>query len=356
MRFTSFWRQALLCLWLGTLGGCGEPEAERVEEARSRPAVIVEVTTSAAARSQSFPGVVRAAQRAELSFDVGGQLAEFPAVEGAKIAQGALIARLDAGRYEAQVRSAEAEFKRAELDYRRHLQLWERSQAVARSAVDDRLAAMEVMRGRLHTARRELADTRLVAPFAGVLVRRRVEDHANVQAKQPIAELQTLDRLEVVIHVPERAVRESRRGDLAHAFFEGHPDRPVPVRLRSYSAEARPQTQSYEVVLGIEQLEEVGFIILPGMSALVRPVAEAAAQRQLSVPIAAVTADATGSPQVWVVDQTGQVQRRAVVVGEIHEGNVEVLEGLVAGERVVAVGVSALSEGMRVHPLEGAGE
>lgn len=331
--------------------GCNDDTPPPSTEPTARPAIIVTVGSDTTGGKLRFPGVIRAAQRAELSFDVAGKLVEFKTETGAKVAQGQVIARLDDTLFTSRARAAEAEFKRAQTDYQRHLQLWERQQ-LARTLVDERLATLEVMRNRLATAREELANTSLRAPFDGVLVRRHIETFGNVQAKQPIAELQNLEQLEIIIHVPERLVRSQPRQDRALAIFEGH-EQPVQLKLNGYSAEAHPQTQTYEVTLSLEP-GSAPFPVLPGMSAIVQPYMPAQKEALPAVPLSAISAGADGAPHVWIVDADGRVSRRAVVTGDVSGAMIAVLSGLQAGERIVSVGIAALREGMRVRPLENA--
>ncbi|WP_161492374.1 efflux RND transporter periplasmic adaptor subunit [Pseudomonas frederiksbergensis] len=331
--------------------GCNDDIPPPITEPPARPAIIVTVGSDTAGSKLRFPGVVRAARRAELSFDVAGKLVEFKTETGARVAQGHVIARLDDTLFASRVRAAEAEFKRAQTDYQRHFQLWERQQ-LARTLVDDRQATLEVMRSRLATAREELANTSLRAPFDGILVRRHIETFGNVQAKQPIAELQNLEQLEIVIHVPERLLRSQPRQTRALAVFEGH-EQPVQLNLNGYSAEAHPQTQTYEVILSLEP-GTASFPILPGMSASVQPFVQTHEDGLPAVPLSAISAGADGAPHVWIVAEDGRVTRRAVVTGDVSGEMIAVPSGLNVGERIVSVGIASLREGMRVRPLENA--
>jgi hypothetical protein len=76
------------------------------------------------------------------------------------------------------------------------------------------------------------------------------------------------------------------------------------VSLKSFATEADPQTQTYEVVLGLTRRQDVR--ILPGMSAEVLPDTAAARRRRgrraddgqaPAHPIAAVVAAADGTPR-----------------------------------------------------------
>jgi len=349
-------RVTVMALIAAALAGCGKTAPEAVAPDVARPAVIQEVGAADAGAKLRFPGRLRAAKRAELSFNVPGFVAEFALTEGSRVRAGQVVARLDDAVFKARVNAAQSEFDRAKTDLERYQRLWDTERAVARSEVDDRRSRLEVARTNLAAAQQDLADTVIKAPFSGVVTRRRLETFANVQAKQAIAELQDLNSLEVVIHVPQRLLRNEGSRAEALAYFDEREDSPVPVVLKSYATEADPVTQTYEVVLALKS-RPPGLTLLPGMSVTVLPFAPTAAKSgpagsALSIPLTAVVSDATGGTFVWVVGAGGQVTRSNVVLGDIRGGDVTVASGLNAGERIVTAGVSALREGMKVRPLD----
>jgi membrane fusion protein, multidrug efflux system len=332
------------------LAGCQEPAAPPPPAEVSRPALVLEIASTAATSGLRFPGRVRAVQRAELAFNVPGQVIEFPAREGQRLAAGELIARLDPANFATRLAAARAEFEKAQADFTRVSRIWEETQAVARAEVDQKRTAMEVARSSYAAARKEFDDTRLVAPFAGVISRRHVENFQNVQAKEPVASLQNLAEMEIVTHVPERIVRGEPRRAAGYAILEGKPERPFPVTLKSFATESDPQTQTYEVVLGFTPPE--GMTVLPGMPAEVFPDPAAGGPGETLVPLAAVLGAADGAPMVWVLDPaTSRVSRRPVEVGAVRGSDIVVVSGLAPGDRIVAAGVHHLRDGMLVRPL-----
>jgi RND family efflux transporter MFP subunit len=304
---------------------------------------------------------VRAVQRVELAFNVPGQLVELPVAEGEAVKAGALMARLDPAAYQTALDVARAELEAATAEHERVRQLWEKSQAVARAEVDRKRTAMEVARSRFAAAQKDLADTRLTAPFAGIVARRLVSNFQNVQAKEPVVSLQNQDALEIVIHVPERVVRGEPKRAAGFAVFDDLPERRFPVTLKSFASEADPQTQTYEVVLGLTPPPDLR--VLPGMGVEVLP--DTAASRTegggedaadgaatVLIPVAAIVAAADGTPTVWVVDpESGRVSRRTIKTGALQGADVAVLNGLAPGEEIVTAGVHSVRDGMRVHPL-----
>ena len=105
-----------------------------------------------------------------------------------------------------------------------------------------RSAARSRSRKAISSARENLADAGLRAPFGGIIARRLVENFANVQAKEPIAVLQKLEPLSLSFDVPGPDVSElARRPTLAAtAVLDGLPGEEVPATLEEFSTQADP--------------------------------------------------------------------------------------------------------------------
>ncbi|WP_232455089.1 efflux RND transporter periplasmic adaptor subunit [Oceanisphaera avium] len=346
-----------LRLWLAVglvsaLSGCGEPEPEAQAEAVIRPVPMMKVTASHGLSGLRFPGRVRAVQRAELAFNLPGRMIELPVKEGQRIEKGALVARLDDETVKLQLASAQAQYNKASTDYNRVNKIWQQSKAVAKAEVDQKRTAMEVARASFLAAKKDVADTRLLAPFAGVVTKRQVENFSNVQAKQTIVSLQDPNELEIVINVSERIVRAEPKSVAGVAVFADFPNTPLPVSLKSFSSQADAQTQSYEVVLALAP----GFSlkVLPGMSVEVQPQADASDVQlaKIWVPLTAILSNAKDETQVWLFDEQSQrVSAHNITLGQVQDTEVQVLSGLSGGEHIVTAGVSQLREGMQVRPL-----
>lgn len=337
---------------LAALSGCTEREAVDQQVETSRPVPITIVNSSNKTSSLRFPGRVRAAQRADLTFNVPGQVIELPVEEGQLINKGDLVARLDDANYKIQMRSALAKYNKTRTDYSRVEQLWQRSQAVAKAEVDKQRTAMDVAQADYALAKKNFDDTRLVAPFTGVITKRYVENYSNVEDKEPIVSLQDLNDLEIVINVPERVVRNTPKKVVGYAVFADQPEKLLPVTLKSFSSDSDSQTQTYEVVLALDPGYDI--TVLPGMSVDVVPQQAAAdvAVGQVTVPLKAIFSSADGVTGVWVFNpETSRVTLQAVELGDVLGADVVVLNGLVGGEQIATAGVGQLRDGMLVRPL-----
>jgi RND family efflux transporter MFP subunit len=123
------------------------------------------------------------------------------------------------------------------------------------------------------------------------------------------------------------------------------------LQLKEYATKADPQTQTYQVVLQMPQPE--GINILPGMTAsvVVSTSGDVKEDGSIVIPAIAVLADPSGKNYVWVVEpQNMTVHKRDVSVGQLTGSeNINILEGLEGGEKIVVAGVLKLQEGMQVR-------
>jgi RND family efflux transporter MFP subunit len=344
----------LLCL---LLVGCGKEDAP-VESKAPRPVKTIVLGDSGASGMRQYPGRVRAASRADLSFEVAGKLIELPVNEGQVVEEGELIARLDDRDLSANLKSAQAEADNAAANFARGAKLV-KDGFISKTDFDTLTSKRDVTAAELVKAKKAVEDTRLLAPFSGRVASRLVENFQDVQAKQAVVRLQDIEQLEIVVEIPEnRAIRirqGSKEAVRVHAVFEAAPDREFPLTIKEYSTEANPETQTFEVVLAMPQPE--GLLLLPGMTAMVwaesnEAVGDASTDT-FAIPAAALFADETGKSHVWVVDtQSNTVQKRAVeAAGLGGTESVRVTSGLKAGEMVAISAVSRLSEGMAIKPV-----
>ncbi len=355
---TTAFRGLLVILILPALlavAGCRKKEPPPKPEV-VRPVKIMTVKKVRTEVSHSLPGMVRAARRAELSFKVSGPLVALPVEEGQHVKKGDLIAQIQKRDFINSLKEARARFLEADKQFRRYKDLYAKKQ-VSRADFDRYRAARDVAAAKLEDASNALADTTLVAPFDGIVSKRFVENFQKVQAKQPIVNLQDISQVEILINVPELLMAGLRAHHPKEIFatFESIPGKKFPLTVKEYSTQADPATQTYQVVLLMDQPSEA--TILPGMTAQVTSLSggdDKGGESMILIPAIAVM-DAPGDhPYVWLFDaKTSTVRKQPVAIGPIEgSANILVREGLQGGETIVVAGLTQLREGMKVRPWE----
>lgn len=302
-----------------------------------------------------FYGRIAARETVDLAFQVGGQIVEFPTVEGSFVSTGDLLARLNLAPLERNVRQAELSLEQAERSVVRNQQLIERN-AITQAQLEDSQTARDQAEVQLEEARSALDDATLEAPFEGLVAERMVANRTTVSAGQPVLRLHDMSEIRVRIDVPERLLAEI--GDPANLLFNLQLTQGGPLyglELREFIAEAGRIGQSYVVTLALT--EPVERNLLPGASATVVARLPAPEANGFVVPATAVHIASDRSTHVMVYTSTGpdtgEVVRRPVTIDTPDGTTIRVTSGLNPGDEIVATGVHLLDDGQAVRRFTG---
>ncbi len=353
----------LVASLFGFVGACGqEAPVEQAEVAR--PIKMISIGEGAGSRTLEVPGSVSAAQSAELSFEVSGRMLARIVDEGQGVEAGEVVAKLDPRDYVAQRNGARARRDTAKADYDRYRKALEKN-AVTEQQVSRSKGQLDISQAELDIAEKALQDTELRAPFAGRIVRRLVDDFANVRLKEAVLVLQDESSLELRVAVAERDWTRGEGGISADELTRrinprvevaSHRGRFFPAHVKALSNSADPVTRTYAVTFGFDSPTDIN--VSPGMTGKI--IVDLYTENRVmgiapvSVPSSAVVADEEGNPYVWAVDpSTMRVAKRAVELGELSGATVPILSGLSSVDMVVVSGVNSLTDGMLVRDLGG---
>ncbi len=314
---------------------------------------LFEVTEGDASVTRQFFGRVVATETVDLAFQVGGQIVEFPIVEGTFVERGGLIAALDPELFQLALDEAILQREQAERNLRRLQQL--QGNSVAQSSVDDAATLFNLSEIAVRRAERALSDARLVAPFDSLVASRNVANFSSIEQGQPVARLHNMSEIRIEIDAPEILFQQAGWDpDIAvWAEFPFATDR-FPLEVREFNAEAADIGQTMTVTLGMPPPE--GLPLLPGLSVRVYVQFRSDATF-LEIPTAAVVADNTGATTVMLFSPSGAdegtVSQVPVEIEPTNAGTVQVMGGLVEGQEIVAGGGARLSPGDRVRRFTG---
>lgn len=187
-------------------------------------------------------------------------------------------------------------------------------------------------RSRLEEVDARLRDTRAIAPFSGVIVRKLVEVGDTVQPGQPLLQFADTQYLQIQVEVPARLVAGLNKGMMIPARLDVGDTR-VNARVAQIFPIADPTRHTVTVKFDLPQGVPGG----PGMYAEVMVPDVNVPVRELPViPKSAVRL--RGSLHaVFVLGQDGRTELRLVRLGEEVDANhISVLAGLRVGEVILA--------------------
>jgi RND family efflux transporter MFP subunit len=346
----------VVVLALGLLGACGRHQ-EAAPETGPRMVQLVPVTQEAANELREFTGRVEQTSISSLAFEVSGRVVQIAVLDGARVRKGQLIARIDPEPYELQVRRAEAQYNQLADDLKRKAVLHNES-ILSGGAFDQLKASVEVAGVQRDLARRDLRNTRLIAPFDGRIARRTIETEQTVQAGTPVFNLENAERIEVGVELPQNIaeslpLNNTLRGQ---AWTPDRPDNVFQLVYREHSTQSTPTSSSYRLLFTVKQpAQPAQLTLLPGMAVRVRIGGNPAptANLALSVPIAALSVAPDGKHRLWRYDTaSSKVHAVPVDLREIRDNTAIVAGDLHAGDKVVGGGSQFVAEGQAVRPMD----
>lgn len=186
----------------------------------------------------------------------------------------------------------------------------------------------------------QLDDAVLLAPYAGRIVRRRVDEGTVISPGTPIFELIEDEQLEAWVGVPPLSAATIAVGSEVQIAIDGAA---TPAVVQSVRPELDPETRTRNVVLRLQASEG----LVPGQIARVG-IRETVAGEGCWVPTAALTPDRRGLWSLLIVDEGNHAAARPVEVIE-NDGDRSFVRGaLQADERVIIEGVHRVVAGQGV--------
>jgi HlyD family secretion protein len=386
------WWKAVIAgvLFLGaaaiTAGGLKErpPPSVEVQIAKARKGTITRTITGA--------GKVQAATTVKISSNLSGDLVELAVKDGDRVTKGQVLGKIDRRRFEASVNQArasqsaaksdiqvsEVEAQRSAAEYGRVEGLVAKGLASA-AELEQARAAKETAEARLAGARQRyeqasavydeaannLAKTTLVSPIDGNVIELSREVGERVRgsdfSEDVVMTIAALNAMEVKIEVGEHEVVHLKPGQPAEVgvdALEGESFQGSVVEIAQKALIKNQGTEAEVTTFPVTvALDSRPPGVLPGMSAEVRIASETHNDAVL-VPIQAVTVRSEKllpdykppveggaitakrkteslAKVVFVVDADNKTQLRRVRTGIASETELEILEGLQEGDRIV---------------------
>lgn len=355
------------------LVGCDA--AQTTDDAGAAPIrglITTVVEASERTTRRRYPGVLEPTDITSLSFEVAGKLGEVALSVGQRVSADDVLARLDAEQFQIEIENRQAAVDEAaatlaqdEDDLRRAEQLLATG-AGTRLRRDEADTDVKTSRARLRQAQEDLAsarenleDAELKAPFDGIINSVDADSFATVSAGEAITSIYEADEYEVSFSVNFETTSDLVVGTPASIRLADDPT-VVLEAVVSELGERADTVSSFPVVVA---LQEAHPILKAGMAVEVAFEFQLPTEEGFLIPMSAAIAEGelpegTGPRQIsplplYVYDPaTSTVKRRIVKMAGIRENKLLIIEGLKPGERVATAGVSFLHDDMPVRLLE----
>lgn len=396
-----------LCLVMGC--AADREETAQAQSDRSDRTVTVDVAVAEAQQQTdelTYSGTTQPARRVSLRARSDGQLLDLTVEEGDPVFQGQVLAQIEdtlllselaaaeaeVGARQAEVEEARsqttearvrveeirAELEQARADARRFSRLAvqgaipQQDAEIARTAVrtleQQLLAAEEQVRIRDRTIdaaqqrvnaqqalvngiEQRLAYTDVLAPFGGIVLDRVLEPGDIVQTGDTILELGDFSEIEVRIEIPDRDRERVSLGQSVEVNLDAFPSRSFSGRVSQIFPIADPVARLIPVKIVLSNAELGNEPIGSGL--LARVTLNTPPKSTVWIPDSALEVSAEGDNTLFIVGDNQPetaVRARSVQLGDRKDGKVEILDGLVPGDRFVVRSDRPLSDAQTVRP------
>lgn len=325
---------------------CKEPVEEAVVEQRSNvktQKVFIDKTY----KRFSYSGQLESRERSTLSFLVGGMIKTMHVEEGQQVRKGTLLASLAPEDYSNELLLQEARLLEAEDTYERMKSLYGKNSVPESDFIKAKAAYLSVD-AMVKIATKKLSDTKIYAPYDGMIFKKVTRAGTVVSPGASIYELVDLNDLEIVIAVPQNEINILKMGDQIQATLPALSNKQVTGKITSIVAVADVISRSYRVKAAIKNSEG---ILKDGMLANVE-VRTTDMRKTVSIPGNAVLRSASNIPYVFKYnEQENRVLQQRIKVGSALGQNIEILEGLSEQDVIVVEGHHLLKDGTLVNKV-----
>ena len=351
--------------------------AAAVEQSLPRVGVTTAVAVDGG-RSLTLPGSLVASQQAMINARATGYVSRWRVDIGDRVRAGDVLADLDTPEVDEQLQQARATLRQQEAALEQAVANRDFAKVtasrqdvlvgqglVAKQDADQADAQLKVGEANVHAGELNVAAAQanvrqlsrlvsfghVVAPFDGRITQRTIDVGSLVIAggaagSMPLFRIEAIDPIRVFVQVPQAFAPSVKDGEPANVSVRELPGRVFVGHVTRTAGTLDPALRTLNVEIDIPNPTGE---LLGGMYAQVT-IAVAVAHRVVRVPSSAVITDARGV-HVATVDAAGRVHLVEVVRGLDNGRDIDLVEGLVGGEQVVASPGGDLTDGARIEPV-----
>ncbi len=351
-------RFAIALLLFALPAACHRPEDSAASASEAAAPIHVQTATVG---EQPMPeyltltGSLRADQESDIAAEASGKVLQVLVERGQPVRVGQVIATLDARgatlsatAAQAQSRLAQSQLEQAQRECERVKHLLETG-AISQADYDRQTSQCTVQewsaaaaQAQQQSATKLLGDTRIRAPFDGIIGERMINVGQHVEPSTRVASVYDPDPLRLQVTVPEANVGVMKEGMPVAFTVAAFGDERFSGAVKYISPNVRESTRDLVVEAIVPNHDGR---LRPGMFAVAR--LQLAERSRAVVPVASVRRD-DSEARVFVVGPTKEVQERLVQLGEAKGDVIAVLGGVRPGEAVVLQPGPDVRDGARV--------
>ena len=319
---------------------CSEKK-EETKEKKIHKVEVTKITSNTQKEILTYSGTIEADNTVSLGFMTSGRVSNILVQEGQKVRKGQLLATIDATSYKNAFDIANAGLELANDNFKRLKQLYDKGSLPERDFIAVKVAVAQANANK-NLATKNLTDTKLYAPFSGMITQKLTEIGATAAPGVPAFTIMKTDKVYAIASISESEISKLKIDSDAmveipsmNKTFQGK------VAIINHSADALTRTFTVKVRLNNSENQ-----LLPGMISNIK-INTNNTQNVIAIPANTVLRDAKDISYVYVVQNNTAIKKR-VTVGNFTGNNVIVTDGLTTDDVLVSKGYTNIKDGQEV--------
>ena len=268
-------------------------------------------------------------------------------IAGQKVSKGQLLGTIDDGGLSQQLAQMETQMALAKTTFERQKRLWDQkigSEIQYLQAQTNMISQQKAV----SQMKAQLAKTRIIAPFSGVIDELITEKGQVVGPGQGLMRIVNLNNMFVSTAVPESYIGKLKVGTVVNVYLASL-GKTYAGKIRQVASNINPNNRSFGIEVSIPNAEN---LLRPNQVAKLK-IIDYTNANAVVVPSNVIQVDGNGDQFVFeatsIKDKTGIAKKVIVKVGKTSENFTEILGGLEPKTVVVSDGVNTVSEGMKLN-------
>ena len=268
-------------------------------------------------------------------------------VAGQKVSKGQVLGTIDDGGLSQQLGQLENQLALAKTTFERQKRLWDQkigSEIQYLQAQTNMVSQQKAV----NQMKAQMAKTRIIAPFNGVIDELIAERGQVVGPGQGLMRIVNLNNMFVSTTVPESYIGKLKVGTEVSVYLASL-GKSFNGKIRQVGNNINPNNRSFGIEVSVPNTEN---LLRPNQVAKLK-ITDYTNAKAVVVPSNVIQEDADGNQFVFEVssvkDKTGIAKKVIVKVGKTSDNFTEILSGLEPKTMVVGDGVKKVSEGMKLN-------
>ena len=305
---------------------------------------VAEAKTGKIDKSFTAQGNFAPIQTLSLLSETSGQIQKVLKRKGDKVRAGELLLQVEANTMSADLATAQANYEKAKRDLGRFENL-AAGEAITKRQLEEARLNVNVTEAQLVAARQRVNKTRITAPISGEINEIYVEVGSYLNSGTKLYDIVNVETLKLKVQVDESQVLLVKEGQKVNVKADVNATQEFAGTVTAIAAQAT-NALKYDVEIEVKNPEKNSLRAgMYGTAAF-----EIAEQRDALLLPRETIVGGIQDPSVYVV-QNGIAKLKKVKVGSVTQDQVEIVEGVTAGEKVVQSGQINLRDGMKVSAL-----